>query len=296
MFSKTRIASLLIAATVLLASFSITAFAVDTGHVNISGVEDVYDDVGSQVTPEPDPEPQPDPVPEPQPEPQPEPEPQPDNPDVSGGSSSSGSDYSDYNDYNDYPDNSDSFDYQSGGADDDYYSSSSNSGDSYYSGNTNDYTVNYSPTKPVKEADYYNSGKVDDSELSDNDWNAIAQSLQQDSNSGGGDDFNFIKNNTSESDNGLWILILGSCLVITSIVGIAYVIVSSINNKKRFAYSGKGDKNPPRQSARNRNDYGDSYYRATDRQLKPPVKRKRMDDTADIILPKKNGGGSRYRH
>lgn len=211
------------------------------------------------------------------------------------------------NDYN-YDDNSDYNTNDYSDQSNDYYSNDSNNNYNFDSGedtdNYSDDSYDYNSdanayaepeTQATKEPDYYESdGKVDESELSDSDWEAIAQSLSNDNNSSGGDDFNFIKNNTSSGDNGLWMLILGAILVILAILGITYVIISSLNKKNKYAYAGAPNQRTTSANAkpRPRNDYGDGYTKSK----KQPklISKRRIEDTADIKLPR-NSGGNRYK-
>lgn len=159
---------------------------------------------------------------------------------------------------------------------------------------SNDYVIQ--ETQTVIDSDLYDvKDKIDDRELSDSDWNAIAKSLENASDIGTGDDFSFIKNNTSSSDNGLWILITGSVLIIIAIVGITYVIISTMSRRKAYANpaggtgSAGGSRSADSSKQRARNDYNDGYG-GTPRL----AKKRRTDDTADIKLPR-NSGGNHYR-
>lgn len=153
----------------------------------------------------------------------------------------------------------------------------------------------FGEVQEVSEAELYDvDKKIDDSELSAGDWESIAKSLQNASNSGGGSDFSAIKNNTSTEDNGLWMLITGALLIILAIVGITYVIISSMNAKKAYASSGGGHSgrggahSSGGTGQRSRSDYNDGYGA-------PRIaKRKKRDDTAEVRLPK-NSGGNRYK-
>lgn len=196
------------------------------------------------------------------------------------------------NDYNSY----DNYDYN----DNNSYNAYNYDSDSYGDGGYSDYdSQNYD------EPDLYKTdGNIDVNVLSDSDWNAIAQSLKDAENNSDDDDvgdFNFIKKNNSSSDNGLWMLILGSTLIILSFVGIGYMIITYINKKKNLAFAGtdesySSDKKPSKYY-KAKNDYDDGFS-TTKSNSKKSLGRKRMDDTADIILPKNKSnknGGRRYR-
>lgn len=181
----------------------------------------------------------------------------------SGDSSSATDDYSAYDDGSDYTYDEYTPDFE----DDDYVIES---------------------VQPVSEAELYDVNKVDDSELSKSDWDSIAKSLENASNKGGGADFSSIKNNKSASDNGLWMLITGALMVILAIVGITYVIISSMNSKKAYAgapskeAAAKGGSRSSSSKQRAKSDYNDGYGALS--------KRKRLDDTAEVRLPKKSNG------
>lgn len=184
-------------------------------------------------------------------------------------------DYSDGNDYNNYDDGNYTYEeYVPDFEDDDYV---------------------IEDAQPVSEAELFDvDKKVDDSELSDSDWDSIAKSLQNASNSGGRSDFSSIKNNTSADDNGLWMLITGALLIILAIVGVTYVIISSMNAKKVYAGApgGSASKGGSHSSGASRqkskSDYNDGY--GTPRL----AKKRKLDDTAEVRLPK-NSGGHRYK-
>lgn len=189
-------------------------------------------------------------------------------------------------------------------------SSDSSSGNNIYSNDSeefyyeDDYYNNLdssNQTSTYSESDMYNdTSKVDPNELSSDDWNAIAENLANadKNNTGSADDFNFIKKNTSTEDNGIWMLVTGGALVILSVIGIGYVIVSSITAKKKYAYANgnSGSSSSKNGSSRNSsasratNDYGDGYSR------KSRTRKSKLDDTSDIYVPKSNrNGGSRFK-
>lgn len=174
-----------------------------------------------------------------------------------------------------YSNNSEEFYYE-----DDYYSNADSSGQ----------------TSTYSQDDMFNdAGKVDVNELSNDDWNAIAENLANaDQTDVGVDDFNFIKLNTSTEDNGLWMLITGGVLVALSVIGIGYVIVSSVKSKKKLAFAGTPTSNNSsvKPSNRSSNDYGDGYSS----KKSAPRKNKKLEDTADVYIPKTTrNGGSRFK-
>ena len=212
-------------------------------------------------------------------------------------------------DYNDYSDNSyssedpysDDYSYY----DDSYNDYSDYSYDSYVGGGQT-YVV------PESTAPYDVKDAIDVNELNSSDWNDIAASLKNASSSDDdGGDFNFIKKNNSTSDNGDWMMYVGIICLVLGVAGIAYVIVSSVRNRKK-ASSGKRNthssdgKKPAAATAgasggryRAGDDYGDGY-----RSQKKKTERRSKYDTADVKLPKSsqaahrktNGSnGKRYR-
>lgn len=306
MKQKSKIIAIVLSFIICLSVFSITAFADEDDLPN----NDVNSNV-SQVDPDNN---QPDDVPDDNNTPQPD-----DNNGVVGDDNSNG-DYSD----NGNSDSNNSGDYNSNGGYTDYDSNDNNGYDdydysyennnSYEDYNENDYNNSYDDNSDYgynsdgyqapSEVDLYKTdGNVDNPELSDSDWNSIALSLQNAEDTDDGDDFNFIKKNNSSSDNGLWMLILGTVLVILSISGIAYITITYLNKKRKFAYSdGSGGYNSSakkansRSSYRAKNDYDDGFSSSKSKSKKL-ITRNRMDDTADIILPKnKNNRNNRNRY
>lgn len=306
MKQKSKIIAIVLSFIICLSVFSITAFADEDDLPN----NDVNSNV-SQVDPDNN---QPDDVPDDNNTPQPD-----DNNGVVGDDNSN-SDYSD----NGNSDSNNSGDYNSDGGYTDYDSNDNNGYDdydysyennnSYEDYNENDYNNSYDDNSDYgynsdgyqapSEVDLYKTdGNVDNPELSDSDWNSIALSLQNAEDTDDGDDFNFIKKNNSSSDNGLWMLILGTVLVILSIAGIAYITITYLNKKRKFAYTGgSGGYNSSakransRSSYRAKNDYDDGFSSSKSKSKKL-ITRNRMDDTADIILPKnKNNRNSRNRY
>ena len=73
------------------------------------------------------------------------------------------------------------------------------------------------------------NGEVDTEELTSDDWALITSSGSNTK----GNSFDFIKNNKKTSDNGKWMLYSGLGLIALSVIGIIYVIFSSIVPKKK---------------------------------------------------------------
>lgn len=204
-------------------------------------------------------------------------------------------DNNNYDGYDSYEDNNSYEDYNSYDYNNSYDENSNYDENSDYNYNSGDYQT------PSEVNLYKTDNSVDDPELSDSDWNSIALSLQNAENTDDGDDFNFIKKNNSSSDNGLWMLILGAVLVILSIIGIAYATITYLNNKKKLAYAGSSGahnssakRTNSRSSYKAKNDYDDGFS-ISKRKSKKLTSRNRIDDTADIILPKNKNNRNRYR-
>ncbi len=151
------------------------------------------------------------------------------------------------------------------------------------------------PSVPLIKTD----DNIDDSELSGNDWKDISANLKNASSAGSdGDDFSFIQNNNSADDNGQWLLIFGVGLVVLSLAGITYFILSGVMMRKKLASAGVSAKASDGQSPnryRASNDYGDGYK--TSKKEEKKINRSRRYDTAEINLPKskKNNTKNRYR-
>ena len=277
MSRRNKLITALLSIVLCFSMFTFTAFAVgenESGGGDVPASEAPVD----PVTPEPEPEPEPEPAPEPDPEPDPEPqytEPAPDPGYVDPGYS--------------YNDNSSS----------QIYYDSDNGGESseFYVGGGQSYVppVSTAPSAPL----YESNRKIDDSVLSNNDWKDISASLKNagKGNENDSDDFGFIKNNDSLSDNGEWMLFTGIACLALSAAGIAYVIISAVSKRKKlsgglgskpYAYVGAGNGR-----YRSSNDYDDGYKDA--KVEKKKVDRSRRFDTADINLPK-SSSGTRYKN
>lgn len=275
MSRRNKLITALLSIVLCFSMFTFTAFAVgesESGGGDVPASEAPVD----PVVPEPEPEPEPEPTPAPEPEPEPQyTDPAPDPGYVDPGYS--------------YEDDSSS----------QIYYDSDNGGESseFYVGGGQSYVppVSTAPSAPL----YESNRKIDDSVLSNSDWKDISASLK---NAGKGsendsDDFGFIKNNDSLSDNGEWMLFTGIACLALSAAGIAYVIISAVSKRKKlsgglsgkqYAYAGTGNGR-----YRSSNDYDDGYKDA--KVDKKKVDRSRKFDTADINLPK-SSSGTRYKN
>lgn len=179
------------------------------------------------------------------------------------------------------------------------YYDSDNGGESseFYVGGGQSYVPPEStaPSAPLYESDR----KIDDTVLSNNDWKDIAASLKNadsDSNDDS-DDFGFIKNNDSLSDNGEWMLYTGIACLALSAAGIAYVIISSVSKHKKLSGGLKGKQYAYAGGVNGRyrssSDYDDGYK--DEKSEKKKINKSRKFDTADVKLPK-SSSGTRYKN
>lgn len=239
--------------SILALSFSAFAFTVNAVGEDESGgdiieTEPIVDpDPTYAPDPEPTYEPEPEPTYEPEPEPTYYPEPEPTEPYVEP---------TNYVDTDDKP----------------YYSDGD---DVYVGGGQSSYTV---PETTAPPAQMYSVSRdtIDDKTLSKSDWNDISANLKNASlDDSSGDDFSFIKKNTSKSDNGHWMLYAGIACLVLSIGGIVFFIVSTVKSRGRY-----------------------NFAPATGKSGKAP---KRKFDTADVDItkhsaPKATKGGTRFKH
>lgn len=298
MTKRIKIASLLCICFLCLSVFTLTAFAVD----NTAGIagDDYQTSDGSSsnqgdisdITPPTEAPPAPTEA-----------------PDYNYGGDDVQSSNNDYNSDSGY----DNGGYSDSGSDDYYYDGygqSSYNGyedqqNNDYDAGSDNYVYNYGneetaapePTKSAQTTDYYQSNdKVDEDELSKQDWDQIALSLQN-ADAGSGDDFDFIKKNNSSADNGLWMPITGVLLILLALSGIGYVIYSSVHRKKaaaggRNTNARRPQGEPYKPVQRSRSDYGDNYFSGK------AERRRRLQDTTDIQLPrniKKRNDGNHYK-
>lgn len=182
--------------------------------------------------------------------------------------------------------------------------SSDNSSSVYYDSDGNEYSdqsevyvgggqsyeppVSTAPSAPLIKTEK----DIDVNELSKNDWNDIKASLTKAQKGGAdsGDDFSFIQKNTSKADNGHMFLVIGIAMVILSVAGFTYLIVSAVRRKNaapiKSVKSAGGSAAPSRY--RDESDYDDGY--------KKQVSSKKASKFNTAKIPKaKSKGGTRYR-
>lgn len=216
--------------------------------------------------------------------------------------------YNDYNYNNDYNYDSESSYAQNYNYND--YDSSSYYNQNFYVENQGDNSSNlggqnsYVPQQniaPTAELYETDDRKFDGNELSDKDWKEIQAVLSNAKNSGNdSDDFSFIKNNVSKTDNGDWMLIAGVAAILISLAGITYFIISTVNQRKKLAAGATGGSqyggysSPEAQRSNVSDSYNDGYRSASSKKPRKPQNRSKFD-TADIPQTRSQNNGRRYR-
>ncbi|MGN1433642.1 MAG: hypothetical protein ACI4XI_08070 [Ruminococcus sp.] len=280
MSRRNKLITALLSIVFCFSMFSITAFAVGENEGN-----DPIDPGQVATTPEYPDQPTEAPAPDPDPEPvDPDPEPVYTDPVSDPGYEEPGYEDPGYS-------------YEDSG--NEIYYDSDNGGESseFYVGGGQSYVppASTAPSAPL----YESNRKIDDSVLSNSDWKDISASLKNAGQGSGddSDDFGFIKNNDSLSDNGEWMLYTGIACLALSAAGIAYVIISSVSKHKKlsgglsgkqYAYAGAGNSR-----YRSSSDYDDGYK--DEKVAKKKIDRSRKYDTADVKLPK-SSNGTRYKN
>ncbi|MED9969797.1 MAG: hypothetical protein UFA98_07310 [Ruminococcus sp.] len=141
---------------------------------------------------------------------------------------------------------------------------------------------------------------IDVNELSKNDWDDIKASLEKASKGGKSDtdDFSFIQKNTAKEDNGHMLFVIGLAMVILSVAGFTYLIVSAVIRRKKIkagAPSTSASHSAGSSHYRSNSDYNDGF--------KASSKKASKFDTADIpnvskdqkAQKPKSKGGKRYK-
>lgn len=177
----------------------------------------------------------------------------------------------------------------------------SDSSSEVYVGGGQTYTtpISTAPSVPLYNAD----GSIDENTLSSNDWNDIAANLKSASSSDSdSDDFSFMQNNSSKSDNGDWMLILGIVCLLLSAAGITYLIASAVMRRKKLkngvspqASYGKRPATATAGYGRSRDEYSDGYRQPAKSEMKNADKRHKFD-TAEVRIPKSSQSGNRYKN
>lgn len=146
--------------------------------------------------------------------------------------------------------------------------------------------------------------KIDDGTLKNKDWEDIKNSLKNaDGSESAADDFDFIRYNDNDGDNGTWILYTGIAFEIIAVGIIVTLIVLARRRKKKVQnskHSNRGnDHNNP--SSGGKRPAHSEPQRAS-RQLTPKqarqVKKRSKYDTDEVYIPRNNprqSGNGRYK-
>lgn len=159
-------------------------------------------------------------------------------------------------------------------------------------------------TSPVYDV----KGNVDTDTLKKNDWKSIAEQLSKSDNQKSNDDadsFNFIRDNDSSEDNGIWILFTGIGLEVLAAVIIITLIVLSVKRKRNLKYRQASEGPRSVQANQRQNPRGASQQRSAQRapQRQPgrsqqrQVNRRSKYDTDEIYVPRnsRSSNGGRYK-
>lgn len=159
-------------------------------------------------------------------------------------------------------------------------------------------------TSPVYDV----KGNVDTDTLKKNDWKSIAEQLSKSDNKKSNDDadsFNFIRDNDSSEDNGIWILFTGIGLEVLAAVIIITLIVLSVKRKRNLKYRQASEGPRSVQANQRQNPRGASQQRPAQRapQRQPgrsqqrQVNRRSKYDTDEIYVPRnsRSSNGGRYK-
>ena len=152
----------------------------------------------------------------------------------------------------------------------------------YYDDNGNQYSnpsdvyvggeQTYDPPASIPDttAGHYDTSnsKVDSPTLTDSDWEAIKADVSSQGKSSGSDSdsFSSIKRDTGTENNGQKLLILGFALVLLSLVGFIYLIVSTVSRRKQVAAANQGGRSASHGASgassyryRSNDDYDDDF-------------------------------------
>lgn len=216
------------------------------------------------------------------------------------GNSNSDSGNTDYNydsGYSDSDNGNYSSDYDYNYSDSNDYSDDSAYSDNYYydepsylgGGQTYVEPENIAPSASLYDV----NGSISDKTLNSGDWSDISERLKNASNSADdGDDFAYIQNNDSTTDNGNWMLIVSILCFVLSAAGILYFIVLTVQTKKsgRFAVSANSGR-AVKSGSSGGDYYGDGYRTSSAKRSNKSSK----FDTADVTLPK-SATSKRYKN
>ncbi len=155
-------------------------------------------------------------------------------------------------------------------------------------GNVSDYT------------NLYDTSDFDEKALEKTKWDDIALDISQAE--GDAMDFSAIKENTSQEDDGEWIIYVGFTLIGLAVIGILYFTIATITYKKKLKkLKAREQRQRQRDQQRPRDDYGDSdeypsaqdYNRRYQRNRYASAgtgyaeRKRRNADTAEIDVPRR---------
>lgn len=163
-----------------------------------------------------------------------------------------------------------------------------------------------SSTKANTSAVYnVNKEKVATDTLKKNDWDSIAEQLNKsdsDDTKTDVESFDYIKNNTAEGDNGIWILYAGIGLEIVAALIIITLIILGVkrrNRMKRQGFAAESPRNaPPAQAeraSRQRNAQRAPQHSTSRRTQKRNVNKRSKFDTDDVYVNDKPRRSGRYK-
>ncbi len=151
-----------------------------------------------------------------------------------------------------------------------------------------------SSTKASTSAVYnVNKEKVATDTLKKNDWASIAEQLSKSDNDDTKTDvenFDYIKNNTAEGDNGIWILYTGIGLEIAAALIIITLIILAVRRKKRYKNARFASEAAPV-----RNSAPAPAKRQPSKAQKRNVNRRSKFDTDEVNLNRQPRRSGRYK-
>lgn len=164
--------------------------------------------------------------------------------------------------------------------------------DQIYNYNSDTAEIPTVPQNTAPSAPLYTTNKeVDKNVLSADDWSEISAMLKDtDSSAGDGDDFNFIKKNTTKGDNGDWMLYVAIALLAVGLGGIIYVVASMVVRRRRFATSTSYDSYDTGKASQTASAGGYNDGFSAEKKSSTKKSSGRRYDTEEINVPKSSGG------
>lgn len=195
------------------------------------------------------------------------------------------------------------------------YNNNSNNNNNNVNNNTNRYTYATRATqKPIVSSTKAQTSPVYDTDkekvatdtLKKNDWNSIKEQLSKpdsDDTKTNVENFDYIKKNTSEDDNGIWIIYTGVGLVIAGALIIITLIILAVRRRgkmkaQRAAEAPRGHSRAAEREPREyRSQREDPRYSHSGKSEKRSVNKRSKFDTDEINVnkPPRRSGGGRYK-